>query len=181
VSDAAPFDARALVGLLADDDRRKVFAALVLGATSLDGILAATGFTAARAGKALTRLAASGLVVRADDGSLALHTEAFRTAAVAARPKEEPAPADESAALLQRFIRRGRLVSIPTQRSKRLVVLDHLAQEFDPGHRYSEQMVNEILGRWHPDTASLRRYLVDEGFLERERGEYWRAGGSVEV
>jgi hypothetical protein len=40
-------------------------------------------------------------------------------------------------------------------------------------------MVNLMLGKWHEDTAALRRYLVDEGFLDREAGEYWRSGGTV--
>ncbi len=31
----------------------------------------------------------------------------------------------------------------------------------------------------HPDHAALRRYLVDEGFLSRASGEYWRSGGTV--
>jgi hypothetical protein len=42
-------------------------------------------------------------------------------------------------------------------------------------------MVNLMLGKWHADTAALRRYLVDEGFLDRADGVYWRAGGTVEV
>ena len=70
-------------------------------------------------------------------------------------------------------------MSIPVQRSKRLVILDRLAQEFEPGTRYSEPMVNLKLGLWHEDTASLRRYLVDEGFLDRADGVYWRSGGTV--
>jgi hypothetical protein len=78
-------------------------------------------------------------------------------------------------------MRNGRLVSIPSSRTKRLVVLELLAQEFEPGRRYSESMVNLTLGRFHPDTAALRRYLVDEGFLDRSAGEYWRAGGPVVV
>ena len=40
-------------------------------------------------------------------------------------------------------------------------------------------MVNLMLGKWHADTAALRRYLVDEGFLDRESGVYWRVGGTV--
>ena len=60
------------------------------------------------------------------------------------------------------------------------MVLDRLAQEFEPGRATPRQMVNLILGRWHADTAALRRYLVDEGFLDRAAGEYWRAGGTVE-
>jgi hypothetical protein len=39
--------------------------------------------------------------------------------------------------------------------------------------------VNRVLARWHPDTAALRRYLVDEGFLDRDGGQYWRTGGTV--
>ena len=39
-------------------------------------------------------------------------------------------------------------------------------------------MVNLILAQVHPDTAALRRYLVDDDFLSRADGEYWRTGGS---
>ncbi|MGH9192666.1 MAG: DUF2087 domain-containing protein [Acidimicrobiales bacterium] len=39
--------------------------------------------------------------------------------------------------------------------------------------------VNAILRRFHEDVASLRRFLVDEGFLDRASGEYWRSGGGV--
>ena len=46
------------------------------------------------------------------------------------------------------------------------------------GH-YTEPMVNLILGHWHADTAMLRRYLVDEGFLDRRAGRYWRSGGTA--
>lgn len=81
--------------------------------------------------------------------------------------------------LLSRFVKDGRLMTIPTVHSKRLVVLDWLAQEFDPGRHYSEAAVNLILGQRHADTAALRRYLVDEGFLDRADGQYWRSGGTV--
>jgi hypothetical protein len=173
-------DAHTLVGLLADDDRRRVFAALVLGATGLDAVVSASGLDASRAGKALTRLAAAGLVTRGDDGGLVLQTDAFANAAKD-RPQPEPGQADAEDVVLRRFVRDGRLVSIPAQRAKRMVILDRLAQDFEPGTRYSEQMVNEVLGRWHADTASLRRYLVDEGFLDRAGGQYWRAGGTIDT
>lgn len=75
----------------------------------------------------------------------------------------------------------GRLHTIPTKRAKRLVVLDHLAQSFEPGHTYPEAEVNEILGRFHPDYAALRRYLVEEEFLTREDNVYRRSGGTVAV
>ena len=77
------------------------------------------------------------------------------------------------------FVVDGRLTSIPSAHTKRLVILDWLAQLFEPGRRYTEAMVNLTLGQRHADTAALRRYLVDEGFLSREAGEYWRSGGST--
>ena len=47
--------------------------------------------------------------------------------------------------------------------------------------RYSESEVNQVLRVVHDDYAALRRYLVDEGFLSRDQGEYWRSGGTVDV
>jgi hypothetical protein len=80
-----------------------------------------------------------------------------------------------------RFIKDGRLVIMPSKRAKLRLVLDHLAQDFEPGRSYQEPEVNEVLERYHDDYAALRRYLVDEGFLSREGGVYWRTGGTVEV
>jgi hypothetical protein len=177
-------DAATIVGLLADDARRRVVAALVLGAATVDEVRSATGLSVRAIGSALARLVEAELVVRGDDGGHLLLAEAFRRAAIAAAP-ERPGPdptgdvPEDAARVLRTFLRGGRLVSIPMQRSKKLVVLDRLAQEFDVGVRYSERQVNAILRRFHDDVAALRRYLVDEGFLDREAGEYWRAGGTV--
>lgn len=83
--------------------------------------------------------------------------------------------------MLRTFLVDGRLTAIPAKRSKRLVLLDVLAQEFDLGRRYPEAEVNERLRPFHEDVAALRRYLVDEGFLDRDTpGIYWRSGGSYE-
>ena len=75
----------------------------------------------------------------------------------------------------------GRLELMPAKRSRRLVVLDQVARTFEPGHRYPEREVNDVLRTFWPDYAALRRYLVDEGFLDRADGVYWRAGGTVET
>jgi hypothetical protein len=189
--EAGDLDAAALVGLLAGEDRRRVVAAMVLGATTTAAVAEQGGLDLPRAAKALGRLVDGGLVVPGEGGSLVLVADAFGRAARAARAAEGGAAdvdwpgaagaSPEAAKVLRSFVRGGRLVSIPVARSKRLVVLDVLAQEFEPGRRYPEKTVNEVLARWHPDTAALRRYLVDEGFLQRDAGEYWRAGGTVEL
>lgn len=186
-SDPPPVpDAAAIAGLLADDDRRRVVAALVLGASTLAEVRTATGLAARPAGTALARLVEAELVVRGDDGTHLLLGEAFRVAAMAAappRPAPDPtgdAPEDE-AKVLRTFLRDGRLVRIPAKHRQRLIVLDRLAQQFEVGERFSERQVNALLRPFHEDVAALRRYLVDDGFLDRQAGEYWRSGGSLPV
>lgn len=87
-------------------------------------------------------------------------------------------PADP---IVRRFVHGGRLATIPARQGKRRLVLDWLAQAFEPGRVYPEAAVNNTLLRFHPDYAALRRYLVDEGFMERRQGFYWRAGGTFEI
>ncbi len=70
----------------------------------------------------------------------------------------------------------GRLKTIPAQRKKLEAVLRYVVKSFESGARYSEKQVNEILSRFHEDTASLRRELVGYKLMAREGGggEYWR-------
>jgi hypothetical protein len=185
-SDAIPpLGAGELVGLLADDDRRKVVAALVLGASTTPELMRATSLDGRRVVRALNRLVSGGLVIDAQGDRHVLLEGAFQLAAravAAARPvsdEHRDAPADEGK-VLRAFVRDGQLTSIPSAWAKRRIVLDWLAQRFEPGRRYSEAMVNRSLAQVHPDTAALRRYLVDDGFLSRDHGEYWRTGGRVD-
>ena len=68
----------------------------------------------------------------------------------------------------------GSLKEIPAQRKKLEAILRHVVSDFEPGRRYSEKQVNQILSRYHEDTASLRRELVGVKLMQRAGGEYWR-------
>jgi hypothetical protein len=173
-------DAARMLGLLAEPERLRVAAAVVLGHDQITDIARVSGVDERAVGHALARLVAGGLMVRAGSG-YRFATEELKIAAQAvarSRPAEDIEGPAEQARVLRAFIRGGRLTSIPTAQSKRLVVLDYLAQEFEPGRRYREAQVNEILAGYHADVAALRRYLVDDGFLDREAGIYWRSGGT---
>lgn len=175
--------AAAIVGLLADSNRRRCFAAVELGARTRDAVVDATGLTMTQVGKALGRLASAGLVIVGPDGTLIVAVPALQAAAreALARPDsgEHDSAPEEVRKVLRNFVVDGRITHVPTAVGKRHVLLDWLVQDFEPGERYSEQMVNLILGRRHHDTAALRRYLVDEGLLDRDHGQYWRSGGTV--
>jgi hypothetical protein len=63
----------------------------------------------------------------------------------------------------------GKIKALPTQNKKLLVVLRHVVRVFEPGVEYPEKQVNELLRQYFEDTASLRRYLVDTGMLQRKK------------
>jgi hypothetical protein len=169
-----------IVGLLAEDARLRVVAAVVLGAGSMDEVVGATGLAVREAAVALDRLRRGGLIV-AGEGGLRVAAEALRRAArVPAGPRPEGTGSPEEQ-VLRIFVRDGELVSIPAARAKRLVVLEWLAARFEPGRTYPEAETNRLLREAHPDHAALRRYLVDEGFLERRDSFYWRAGGAFDT
>ena len=97
-------------------------------------------------------------------------------------PDLDPAPILEALARdpqLRVFLGNGRIETMPAKQSRRRLLLDQVAQAFEPGVRYPESQVSLFLGELHPDYAALRRYLVDEEFLSRASGQYWRSGGTT--
>jgi hypothetical protein len=84
---------------------------------------------------------------------------------------------DEERRIVRNYSRPdGSLKLIPLQAKKLAAILRHIAPAFEHGVQYSEKQANEILSRFHPDTAALRRALVDHRLLEREQNgaRYWR-------
>ena len=80
--------------------------------------------------------------------------------------------------VLETFIRRGRLTRIPAQRRKQQIVLERVAEEFEPDRDYVEREVNQVLVEFHDDVAALRRGLVDLRLMERAEGVYRRTRGA---
>jgi hypothetical protein len=70
----------------------------------------------------------------------------------------------------------GSLIRIPSQSKKIIIILEYIVYSFEFETNYSEKEVNEILKRFHPDIPALRRYLIDYGYLGREKdgSRYWR-------
>lgn len=76
--------------------------------------------------------------------------------------------------VLRDFLNGEELKEIPASRKKRIVILKWLASKFEMGVKYPESAVNEIIGRHHPDFATLRRELIGNKLMERENAIYWR-------
>ncbi len=89
----------------------------------------------------------------------------------------EDSTTDEAfaAKVIRSFIRDGRLVTIPARERRRAVVYRYLRdQVFTEDRAYPEKEVNQRLALFHPDVATIRRGMVDEGLVTREAGEYRR-------
>ncbi|MBE5802019.1 MAG: metalloregulator ArsR/SmtB family transcription factor [Clostridiales bacterium] len=77
--------------------------------------------------------------------------------------------------VLKNLFEYGKLKTIPVQRKKRRIVLEKLAESFERGRVYPEKEVNLILADFHDDFCTLRREMIAEGIMQRERNEYWLA------
>lgn len=177
-------DARAYLSITLDPIRLAVMGYAAVGPVSLEELSEKLDAQPRRVAEAIGNLRAVGLLTE----DLRLDRDQLR--ALAASLPRDPAPDpgiisgtlwnQEEQDVLNRFISGDRLREIPGSRAKRRVVLERLAMEFEPGIRYEETEVNFALQLWYPDYAALRRYLVDEGFMTRASGVYWRTGGRYE-
>ncbi|WP_229401577.1 DUF2087 domain-containing protein [Micromonospora okii] len=169
-----------LAGALADERRRVVFAAIVLGARDVPAVVSRTGLPARDIATAVRRLTDSGVL--ADDGcGLRVDGERLRELARAGAAAPTAPATDARETILRTFLRDGALTRLPAQRGRRRVLLEHItARTFEPGRRYPERAVDDALRPWceggEADHVTLRRYLVDDLLLTRESGVYWRTG-----
>jgi hypothetical protein len=124
----------------------------------------------------MRRLVAARLVDVAPEAQsriYSLRTDAIRelSGTVLSDPGARPASEEENA-VLRSFFDGPRLRQIPASRKKRVIVLRRLLERFSPDRSYPESEVNDLLREAHDDVATLRRELVDYGFMVRDRGIY---------
>lgn len=150
---------RAILAALADDSARDIYARVVLG-EPIAPILAA--LAPSRAHRVTAALTSAGLLVGTADGYVASPT--IFTDALAAAPR----PARPTG--VDRFFTDGRLTDYPSRAGDRREVLATVVSRIlAEGERLTEPEINERLSTVVDDVAAIRRYLVDEGFIERTR------------
>ncbi|MFJ8081242.1 DUF2087 domain-containing protein [Streptomyces sp. NPDC096205] len=172
-----------LIGLWAEENRVRAFAAVALGAASPAEVAERAGLTPKATATALLRLREQGAVTADQDGALHVGYDLFRELARAARPEpaaDAPATGDERTdTLVRTFVRDGRLLRLPAQWTRKQLVLRYIAEQtFVPDVDYPERVVNDKLRAWcedgDVDHVTLRRYLVDLQHLSRSEGVYRR-------
>ncbi len=172
------------VKALANTDRLRIIGLLAQRSASLSEISQALGFHPSDTRHHLDQLLQSGMIHLTEGvyelDSEALETLSFRQFEGKRRTytPEVDLKKDKRQVLVAYLKPDGTIKQIPTQPAKRQIILDYLVNAFSVGAHYSEKEVNLILVHFHPDTADLRRALVDAGRLDRERdgSSYWRPG-----
>ncbi len=179
-----PLTATEFLRVALDSHRLAVLGLAATGPLNIEDTAHRLSLTVGQVRRAVSRLVEVGLL----DANLALDHAVLRALAATLPDEEAVSPlvlegpwTTEERNLLGRFFVGTRLSEIPAQHARRRVVLERLAQEFEIGLRYTEKEINSMLQVFHPDYAALRRHMVDEGFLSRADGSYWRSGGRVEV
>ena len=69
----------------------------------------------------------------------------------------------------------GHLKEFPAKEKKKIVVLRKIAENFNHDRKYSETEVNGLLKRIYDDYVTLRRELIEYGFMDRTTNgsSYW--------
>ncbi|MGM9521368.1 MAG: metalloregulator ArsR/SmtB family transcription factor [Oscillospiraceae bacterium] len=76
--------------------------------------------------------------------------------------------------VIDSFFEYGKLKSIPTQRKKERIVLEVIAESFQFERLYTEREVNIIIADFHDDFCTIRRDMIAEKLLARDKSGYWR-------
>lgn len=172
---------------LADANRLKIIGLLAQQPYSVEELAALVGLKPPTVSHHLSRLARAGLVAARAEGYYSVYylNQAALEDTTRRLVSREQAAAAVQGVDMDAYDRKvvdsytrpdGSLKTIPAQRKKLEAVLRYVVKAFEPGVRYSEKQVNEILSRFHADTASLRRELVGAKLMQREGGggAYWR-------
>jgi hypothetical protein len=167
---------------LADSERLKIAGLLGVEALTMDEASERLGMKPIRVAHHLEVLMATRLIHK-EGNTYKLDSQAFEILTRKVLAQSHPPPPEfegdefEVKTLRAYISRDGTLKSIPSQQKKLVVILTYIAKDFEPGVKFPEVQVNKILGRYHDDYAALRRYMVDNGLLQREKGSYWRIEG----
>ncbi|MNB72357.1 Transcriptional repressor SdpR [compost metagenome] len=70
------------------------------------------------------------------------------------------------------FSKEGKLRQIPAQYKKKLIALQHMAEQLRQGVTYSEKEINAFIKEYHEDFATIRREFIMHQFMYRENDVY---------
>lgn len=75
--------------------------------------------------------------------------------------------------VIKTFMKKNKLIKLPVQKKKRLIILEEILKRFEHGKKYPEEEINKIIIPVYDDYCIIRRLMVDEGYMHRDKQFYW--------
>ncbi len=171
------------VKALSQPERLRVIGALVQKDATLQEIAQALDVPVREAAQHLAMLAHAGIVCEQDQiwklDTKTIESISRRQFQNKVRAEYTPSTdlSEKPRKILATFLNPdGSIKQLPSDPGKLQIILDYLLEAFNTGVIYTEKEINQIIRRFHADTAGLRRDMIDRGMLQRKSdgSQYWR-------
>jgi DNA-binding transcriptional ArsR family regulator len=169
---------------LSDETRLKLLGILSTRECSVEELAVLLGLKAPTISHHLAKLKALNLVTLSPEGNTHLYRLNLEQLQHLSRDLLSPnqlqtlaqdiQPDAWESTVLKSFLDGDRIISIPTARKKRFVLLKWLVEKFESDRNYTEKEINTILKQHHEDSATLRREFIGYQFMNRQDGIYQR-------
>ncbi|MTI47385.1 DUF2087 domain-containing protein [Sporosalibacterium faouarense] len=82
---------------------------------------------------------------------------------------------EEKDKILNRYVTNGKIETLPSKEKRRIILLQYIIEKFESNQEYTEDEVNEVIKGIYDDYVTIRRYLIQYGFMDRKRdcSLYW--------
>jgi len=169
---------------LADKSRLQILKSLIIEDMYVERLAERLGLTAPTISFHLKKLTDAGAVVSYKNQYYTMYSlkkEIFQTSMLDIL-REESDEADEQARrdaeyrqkVIDAFFEYGKLKSIPAQRKKERIVLEVIVESFEYDRIYTEREVNILIADYHDDFCTIRRDMISEKLLKRDKQGYQR-------
>ena len=175
-------DLVAVLKAVADPTRLRLLGLIVDRARCGQDLASALGISAPTVSHHLQVLREAGLLEETREGPYrfySLDLSALRGAAKSLSSKKSVQSFANAAAMpeserkvLRTFFDGPRLVAFPARRKKRLIVFEEVLRRLPRRKEYGERELSRFIEAIHPDYCTIRRELVMNKYMERERGRY---------
>lgn len=75
--------------------------------------------------------------------------------------------------VIKAFVERNKVQKLPVQQKKRIIILEWILDKIDQSKDYTETEISEEIKKYHEDYCTVRRELVDYGYMDRKNNCYY--------
>jgi hypothetical protein len=83
--------------------------------------------------------------------------------------------------VLKTFFNKNKLIKLPVQHKKRLIILEEILSSFSFDKKYSEDKIDQTINKFYDDHCTIRRLFIEEGMMKRVNGVYERIANNKEI